>query len=182
MTTPDSAHPSPETEPPSPAARTSAPRKATGRIPRADLLLGVGVVGLLLVLAGVPGKGSEAARAVVASETVISDALGLAHALALSTGSPHGVAFDPAGDQLAVLDADGQLVKDPVSGEQMLADISNSGLVDLQIADCGPGGNVFVIDAHGVPLAGGRMRLHCQGHDVDYTLDAATGRLVPVEE
>ena len=144
---------------------------------RTDLLLGVGVLGLLLSVAGIPGTEGEK-RVLEIAESRIRDALDLAAGLARSTQRAHGVAFDLEGERLAVIDADGRLAHDPLTGHESLVELGQGKLenaVDVTEADFGRGGRVVVFDARGLPLAGGRLRLVAGKEQRVLRVDPVTG-------
>jgi len=144
---------------------------------RTDLLLGMGVLGLLLSVAGVPGSEGEK-RVLEIAESRIRTAIDLASGLARSTQRPHGVAFDLATERLAVIDSEGRLAHDPLTGHESLVELGQGNLesaVDVTEAAFGRGGRVAIFDAHGLPLAGGRVRLVSGQEERVLTLDPTTG-------
>ncbi len=144
---------------------------------RVDFVVGVGVLALLVSIAGVPGSAGDA-RLLEIADARIRSAVDLASGLARSTGTAHGVAFDVEGDRVAVLDAHGELVDEEVAGRPPVTDLGQGRLatyVDLVSARFGPAGTVCVFDGEGVPMAGGVVRLAAGLHRRELVLDGATG-------
>lgn len=144
---------------------------------RLDFVIGVGVLSLLVSIAGVPGSTGDA-RLLEIADSRIRSAVDLASALARSSKLPHGVAFDVAGDRIAVIDAQGKLATDPLTGRPVLADLDKGKLatyVDLVGARFGRGGPVCIFDGEGVPMSAGQVRLSAGPHRRVLTIDAATG-------
>lgn len=147
---------------------------------RLDLLVGVGVLSLLLSIAGVPGATSDA-RLLEVAEARIRSAVDLASGMARALRTPHGVAFDVEGDRIAVVDVQGGLVEDLLGDEETLRDLDNGKLatyVDLVDARFGRGGTVCVFDGDGLPMSAGQVRLTAGERGLELVIDEATGRVM----
>jgi len=146
---------------------------------RTDVILALGTLALLFAVAGVPGTTEGPARRLHRARQQVEQAVDLARALATSTGAPHGVAFDPEGERLAIIDRAGRLARDPLTGQDALVALSPAAgpRVDLVQAAFGAGGSTIILDPQGVPFAGGRLQLRCADAALSLALDEATGRL-----
>jgi hypothetical protein len=144
---------------------------------RLDFVIGVGVLALLVSIAGVPGSTGDA-RLLEIADARIRSAVDLASALARSTKVPHGVAFDVQGDRIAVIDAAGKLAVDPLTHQPGVLDLDQGKLatyVDLVGARFGRGGTVCIFNGEGVPMSSGQIRLAAGTHRRVLIIDAATG-------
>ena len=157
-----------------PTTRSRARQRGATRM---DILLGVGVLALLFSVAGVPGsKGDE--RVLEIAESRIRTAVDLASGMARSTGVPHGVAFDVEGERLAVIDVQGEVVQDPLTGHEGVVALGQGKLqdaVDVVHARFGPGRTVAVFGQDGLPLSGGNVLLVSGETERKLVLDAQTG-------
>ena len=158
----------------------TAARAATRRgFTLVELLVAVTILAILSGLAGMPGGRSDGALVDLA-EVQVRDALGLARSMAFATRQPHGVAFDPATDRLAVVSIDGKAVSDPLTHGAYVVDFTRfdqASHVDLAAAEFGATGTAVVFDGQGAPVSGGSLLL---GHgDVVrlFSVDPATGEL-----
>jgi len=151
--------------------------QAAARRPRGftrhEMFQGVGALALLVLLAGVPQRGSEEERRLVQSQAHVSRAISVARELARETGRPHGVAFDVEQDRLAVVDPLGAVALNGETGAPLLAELD----ADLISARFGSSVDMLLVDPSGWPVSGGAVHLRAGPHVLELKLDAATGWL-----
>lgn len=143
------------------------------RFTRHEIFQGLGALALLVLLAGVPAKGSDEERRLVQGQAHVSRAISTARELARETGRPHGVAFDVERDLLAVVDPLGAMALNGETGEPLLAELE----ADLISARFGDSVDMLLVDASGWPVSGGAVHLRAGPHVLELKLDAATGWL-----
>jgi hypothetical protein len=144
---------------------------------RLDFVIGIGVLSLLISIAGIPGRAGDA-RLLEIADSRIRSAMDLASARARSSKTPHGVVFDVESNRIAVIDATGTLATDPLNQRESIIDLDHGKLatyVDLVSARFGRGGTLCIFDGNGIPMSAGQVRLAAGRHRRVLIVDAATG-------
>ena len=144
-----------------------------------ELLVTVVVLSVLVGVAGVPAI-DNGGQALSQGELFVRDAVATARARAVATRTPHGVAFDPAGDRLAVVAVDGSVATDPLTKGPYVIDFGRPDMpagLGIQAADFGTTSAAAIFDAQGDPVDGGTVTLAAGSSTLVLTLDEATGFL-----
>lgn len=138
------------------------------------------VVALLAIMGSIAMVSLDdgGAAAVDLARMQVQDTVATAQAMAASKRLAHGVVFDPDGDTYALVDADGEVVTDPITHQPYLVDLTAvTPTIDVVSADFGTAGAAILFDAQGVPVDGGTLVLRRDRATRTLTLDAATGDL-----
>ena len=144
-----------------------------------ELVVVVFILGLLAAIA-VPAAGGGYEARLDTVEIQVRDAFTRAAALARSTRSTHGVVFDVPGDRLALVDAGGDPVTDPLTRRDYVVDFERPDQpkgIDVFSAAFGSNGAAAIFDGQGLPIDDGTLVLRCKTASRTLLLDKATGEL-----
>lgn len=148
-----------------------------------ELLVVVLIMGLLAGIATVASNDDDGLAVELACQQMC-DAVERAQAMAFSSRTGYGVAFDIDDDCFAVVDEDGALATHPLTKAPWEVGFVKPGQpkrIDIVSADFGDAGSTALFDARGVPIAGGTVVVSRDGVERTLTVDAATGRVTMSE-
>lgn len=157
----------------------STRRRPHGGFTLVELLMIVVILAMTASVALLSSGGGDA-QALDLATIQIQDTVERAQALAQSQRVAHGVVFDLASNQLALVNDAGVAVDDPLTKMPMVIGFATPGQpqgIDITGADFGTAGTTALFDPQGVPLAAGTVTLSRGSVTRTLTFDGATGRI-----
>lgn len=153
------------------------PTRFDGGFTLIELLIVIVIIGIAATIA-VPLISSAASMQIRAAGGVVAADLEYAKSMAITTGQPHSVVFEPANERYSIQCPIGTVIKHPITQKEngYIVDFATDGRLDrVDLINTGFSGNTVTFNSLGSPDNGGEVRLQAGGVSRTVTVEAVTG-------